>query len=170
MKTIRQKGKICLGIMKTILRIIKTILRIVRQPRSTLRPRWRVGEGIVTGLSPKPVTMQTTHIQTNNANSDGLNSFSGKKLRNAHAREAALLPAQIFSKRFRSIFGIMYFCNIYILMVSRAVCAAWQMIVAGLQPATQPYPRLYVKWQISLRHTQSGRFAKRPYSMRHSPP
>ena len=33
-------------------------------------------------------------------------------MRNAHAREA--MPAQIFSKRFRGIFGIMYFWNIYI--------------------------------------------------------
>ena len=63
--------------------------------------------GLVTGLSSKPVTMQTVYIQRDNANSDGLKGFSGKKLRNAHAREA--MPAQISSKRFRSIFGIMYF-------------------------------------------------------------
>ena len=40
----------------------------------------------MTGLSPKPVTIQTPYIQTNNANSDGLTGFSGKNLRNAHAR------------------------------------------------------------------------------------
>ena len=59
------------------------------------------------GLCSKPVTMQTVYIQRDNANSDGLKGFSGEKMRNAHAREA--MPAQISSKRFRGIFGIMYF-------------------------------------------------------------
>ena len=41
----------------------------------------------VTGLSFKPVTMQTVYIQRDNANSDGLKGFSGKKMRNAHAHD-----------------------------------------------------------------------------------
>ena len=72
----------------------------------------------MTGLSPKPVTNQTPHIQTNNANSDGLTGFSGKNLHNAHAREAALLPVFLHSKL--QIIGIfdpfskknMYLCNV----------------------------------------------------------
>ena len=39
MKTIRQEGKICLEIMKTILRIMKTISDIARSARSALRPQ-----------------------------------------------------------------------------------------------------------------------------------
>ena len=54
----------------------------------------------MTGLSPKPVTNQTPHIQTNNANSDGLTGFSGKNLRNAHAREATLPPPKYSAKGF----------------------------------------------------------------------
>ena len=115
---------------------------------------------LVTGLSPKPVTSQTPYIQTNNADSDGLTGFSGKNLRNAHAREATLPPAQISSKRFRSIFGIMYFCNIYILMVSRAVCAAWQMIGAGWNVVQT---RAIEPAQIA---ECSRHYVKHPYSMR----
>ena len=37
-------------------------------------------EGLVTGLNPKPVTMQTVYMQRDNANSDGLTGFSGEKI------------------------------------------------------------------------------------------
>ena len=36
-------------------------------------------DGLVTGLSSKPVSMQTVYILRDNANSDGLKGFSGEK-------------------------------------------------------------------------------------------
>ena len=43
----------------------------------------------VTGLEAQTIHSQTPYLQTNNANNEGLKGFSGKNLRNAHAREGA---------------------------------------------------------------------------------
>ena len=49
-------------------------------------------EGLVTGLSSKPVTMQTVYIQRDNANSDGLKGFFGGKNCVTRTRARQCLP------------------------------------------------------------------------------